>query len=289
MAVEVKQSDATPYTVEAIIGRQIVPAPGRTAAAKALFRELENRTTTLREESETRTIDLVRGTLLLPSVRKLLGLCDAVLMRDIPRWNMFPLLRLAHIVRVGQVCQQMRIAAAKIAFGSERLAGAVFGAAASREWTDQVASYVLAGRIDADLGAVIDENPRALVRILKFRESQEGMNFRKEVMLALNVGTANEFCAAIDGGLRRSIGLKAMQKARDALSGVLTAVKGQLSVTPALWTNLKYSDTALNLWKRRSAEVLEEHCRKLNISAYDLCPCGSGEKLRFCCEGALRG
>ncbi len=107
-------------------------------------------------------------------------------------------------------------------------------------------------------------------------------------MGALDLGKASEFYAAINAGLRRSIGTKAMQKARDELSGLLIAEKGQPYVTPALWTNLNYSDAGLKLWKRRAAGILAEDCRKLNVGIYDLCPCGSGEKLRFCCEGALR-
>src|SRR5712692_677059 len=52
-----------------------------------------------------------------------------------------------------------------------------------------------------------------------------GTNIMRGTMGALDLGKASEFYAAINAGLRRSIGTKAMQKARDELSGLLIAEK----------------------------------------------------------------
>ena len=54
------------------------------------------------------------------------------------------------------------------------------------------------------------------------------------------------------------------------------------------WNDTRSADQALRLWRGRSLRELNEICRKAGISQYDPCPCGSGEKLKFCCEESLR-
>lgn len=254
----------------------------------AQLKILEEKIETIDTRKEADIANLTRGALLHPSVKQLLGISDEVLPTSIPRWVLFPVLRLAHVIRVGVACNHFHIAATKIPFGGEKLANVAFSVAAARDWANENASYVLAGRFDSDLGQLVIKNPEILKIIMKFRDTEDGIRFRKEIMGHLLINSGSEFVSSVNAGLKRNLPAYVLDKARDQLSGLLLAHGSNCLIMPAIWNNLSNADEAIKLWRKRSNVELKEYCEKNHIGPYDLCPCGSGAKLRFCCEEALK-
>jgi hypothetical protein len=279
----------SPVSVPEVIRKHLIPAPGHESVAEARLDSLAEKVHVFKEGPDSRVPELTRGTLLHPQIRKLIGLSESILPSRIPKWYMFPVLRLSHVLLAGMICERLRIAAVKIHYGGEMLAGVAFAAAASRDWAEDVASYVAAGKFGADLGTLVAASPEILDAILRFRRTQAGEKLRTEILAELSTNKAGEVVSAIDAGLKQSIPAKVLQQAQEQLSQLMLAAPRKQLVIPAVWSNARYGDKALNLWRMRSLATLEQYCRSHNIGSYDLCPCGSGEKLRFCCLRALKG
>lgn len=269
------------------IRRQLKPAAAREGEVEKLFVELSLHVS-LFDDTRFLISNLTRGALLHPSVQRLLGMSDAVLPTNIPRWITFPVIRLAYTIRAGCACEKFGLPATKIAFGGEVLVGAAFAVAAANDWSDSIASYVLTSSFNTELGAFAASNPGIFQSILAFRETPEGISLRREILDELAVNAGTEFVGSVNAGLRRMIPTSVMNSARNRMSGLLFRVPKGPPVVPAVWTNALNSDSAISLWRARSLQMLEAECSKLKIGDYDLCPCGSGEKLRFCCRRALR-
>lgn len=280
--------EGEPLSILDRIKRQLKPKEGKEKIAEELFKNLETKVEIINKTTGYNAANLTRGALLHPSVKQLLGISDAVLPTSIPRWVLFPVLRLAHVIQVGVVCNHFRIAATKIPFGGEQLANVAFSVAAASDWADENASYVLSGRFCSDLGEFIMKNPEILKIIMKFRDTEDGIRFRKEIMSHLLTNSGSEFVSSVNAGLKHNLPAHVLDKARAQLSGLLLANGRNCLITPAIWNNLSNTDEAINLWRKRSASLLREYCIKNNIGEYDLCPCGSGEKLHFCCEKAFK-
>lgn len=232
----------------------------------------------------------VRGLLLRPSVRKMLGISGGTSVNSFARWQAFPLLRLAYLVRLGWTCQHLGIGSAKLDFGTAELAGPAFYASTGAEaWSDHVASYVLCGRFDADVGEYALQESSVWKTVLTFRNTQDGSKLRQEILHHLLAKEGGEVAVAVNGGLRRIIPQNVLQKARDQFVGLLVSSSPGTQAKPAVWNDSRYSDEkALALWRARSRTELSAICQKRKIERYDRCPCGSGDKLKFCCEEALR-
>jgi hypothetical protein len=158
------------------IRRQIKSAPGREREAEELFRNLETKVIEF-DCTRWKVTLLTRGALLHPSIRRLIGASEGVRPTAIPRWLVFPALRVAHVVSTAMLCQEFNLAAAKMWFGGEVLAGAIFGLAAARDWAHEAASYVIVGQADADVSPMFYIS--SVKAILKFRETQDGRALRK--------------------------------------------------------------------------------------------------------------
>jgi len=167
------------------------------------------------------------------------------------------------------------------------LAGPAFAAATGAEWADDTASYVLSGRFAADLGAAAIQDPSLLDLVLTFRETKQGQELRQEVFERLAASEGSDVNVAVNAGLRNALPSTILQKARDTFVSLLTPQRQISNTPPAIWNDRRFAEDALVLWRRRSREILEEYCRKNNIGPYSACPCGSGEKLKFCCAEAL--
>ena len=100
---------------------------------------------------------------------------------------MFPYLRMAHLVHTGMICTELGIQAAKVPFGGAQLVSAAFGIKMGEESAEQYASYVLSGSFNTDLGALIQQDLRIFNAILSFRNSSEGLAFRRAVSSVLTV------------------------------------------------------------------------------------------------------
>jgi hypothetical protein len=276
-----------PLTTGEEIRRFLRPIPGREAEAENQLFKLEEKVALFPISTSQSLPDLVRGSLLQPSIQNSLGISDAFLPSSIPRWNVFPILRLAHLISIGRVCQYLGIPATRVGFGGEALIGPAFGIAAAGDWAGGPASYVLNGRFNSDLGDLVFQAPEVLDAILRFRETDEGISFRKSIreMLATNEGA--EFTASVNAGLKRNIPGALLDQARDQLAGLLTSQSSKFRATGAVWNNTQNMDSLLRVWRAQSLSGLEAYCAEKHIGQYDLCPCNSGEKLRFCCFKAL--
>jgi NAD-dependent SIR2 family protein deacetylase len=285
--MHISAPEGKPFTIEAQIRSQFKAAPGRESEVEGLFEVIQASTTAF-DHTRFNVPSLTRGVLLHPSVQRLLGISDAVIPTNLPRWVTFPVLRLAHTIMVGCACESSTIPATKIGFGSEVLVGAAFAASAARDWADSVSSYVLAGRFNADLGAFIQSDPSVLIAILKFRDTQPGVDLRREILKELATNAGSEFIASVNGGLRKIVPTTLIDKARDELSGLLFRESHDNAVVPAVWMNIRNSDSITRLWRARSRREFHAYCRSRGIRERDLCPCDSGEQVRLCCAQALR-
>jgi len=287
-SLEVFNKDKKEKTIQETIRKHLKPTPGREKTAEELFCLLENNIKIIDSSLEPSVPSLVRGLLLRPSLRKLLGMSGGVLATSIPQWMKFPVLRLANVVKIGCACQLLGIASTKLEFGTASLAGLAFSAPSGKIVTDEMASYVLTGRFDMDLGKLAVSDPSILLAILKFRDMQIGVSLREDILNQLSLGLGSDFVTSVNASLSSSLPLRTLQAARDKLSGLLTPKDHDSGITTIVWNDIKYEKNALSLWKKRSEKEFLEYCQKENINNYDLCPCGSGEKMKFCCKEALQ-
>jgi SIR2-like domain len=271
----------------ALIRRQIVPAPGNESIAEKLFSELEGRVRVFGEGDNMELASLVRTSLMMPDVARLLGIGEAILPSQVPQWLTFPYLRMAHLVHTGAVCSRLGIQSAHIPFGGTVLTSAAFGVQSASESADSYASYVLSGRFDSEMGVALAEQSVIFQAILHFRKTAEGEAFRGEIRDQLLTNAAREFSASVNAGLKRNIPVGVLQKAKDKLSSLLTA-NIKISPVPAVWTNALQSDNSTRLWRAKSRRALLELAKQRNLRGDDPCICDSGDKLRLCCLLPLR-
>jgi hypothetical protein len=271
----------------ALIRRLITPAPGKESAAETLFSELESKVEVFDEADKMELASLARASVMMPEVARLLGIGEAILPAQVPKWLTFPYLRMAHLVHTGLVCNQLGIQAAQIPFGGARLTSAAFGVQSSSESADSYASYVLSGRFDTDLGAALVGRPAIFQNILHFRNTGEGEAFRREIRDQLLTNAASEFSASVNAGLRKNVPHGVLQNAKDKLSSLLTE-NIKISTVPAVWTNALHSDNATWLWRAKSRAAFLSLAKQRGVRRDDPCLCGSGDKLRLCCLLPLR-
>ena len=275
-----------PQTPLELIRRSLTPVSGKEAEGEALISDLEERCIVV-GDFEWELPTEVRGSLLMPRVATLLGIGDAILPSQVPRWLTFPYLRMAHLVHTGMMCASLGIQAAKVPFGGATLINGAFGVRITDELAEQCASYVLAGNYNTDLGAMVHQDLRVFRSILRFRDSQEGELLRREVASVLSSSSGAEFAASVDAGIRRAVSSPLLQKARDKFSFLLTNSTRAIP-TPAVWGNVWHSDRAVSFWRAKSRTTLVQLSRSRGIGKDDPCICGSGEKLRLCCMQPLR-
>lgn len=283
---ENRDRDGNEMPIRDLILRQIKPALGKEREAEAVFQGLEKQLIDPLRDSTVSVPRIVQNLLMRPSVREMIGMSGGVPVTAVPKWLMFPVLRLAQVVRLGLVCEAANVDSIKFEFGSDKLAGAAFSATFGEESAAQVASYVVAGSFNSDLGAYITENPEILNNILRFRDSKPGEALRKAMRDALSKATGGEISAAINGGLEQFVPSKVLQQARSQFARM--SIVPNDSNYPAVWYDADNSTRALALWRRRSAAELASICTELRLDQYDRCPCGSGEKIRFCCGEVAR-
>jgi hypothetical protein len=216
------KGSAAPEPLSSRIRRIVNPVPGREQEAENLFKELEKRTATYRRGIEINLPSLVRGALLMPAVARLLGIGDAIVPSQTPRWLRYPYLRLAHLVETAAFCAEYGIQATKVPFGGTQLTTAAFGVQPAELRADHLASYASSGRYNSDLGALVYQDASIMRNILRFRRSADGESFRREVGQVLAVGTGREFSVSVNAGLSRTIPLNVLQRAQDRLLTLMT-------------------------------------------------------------------
>ncbi|MCW0233262.1 MAG: hypothetical protein OJJ21_06670 [Ferrovibrio sp.] len=274
-------SNVTDGSASNVIKRQILPVPGKEKEAQENFDLLVKNTTIISDRDISNVPEFVRGLLVYPDIRKSLGISEGVPVKTVPPWLMFPILRLAQVVRVGLTCNLLNVPSTKLLFGLSGLAGPVFSACSAGLWVDQIASYVVAGELNAHVGEVFIQSPQLIFDLLKFRETTEGINLRCEILAQMSTNEAGEVSASINGGLKSCIAHDILDRARKKFSGLM--ICDQPLTVSALWNNNDYDLKAMGRWKLRIAAEFKEFCAQHKISLYDQCPCGSGEKVKFCC------
>lgn len=279
--------DGTKRNIMQIVRSQLTPTRGNEDEAQRLFERLSASTREITSADEGVIPNVVRSLLLRPSVRRLLGVSGGTPLTSLPRWDVFPILRLASVVKIGAACRVLQIGSAKLDFGTANLAGPAFAAAFGTEWADDTASYVLSGRFASDLGTLARQDPLLLDTIVAFRETRQGEELRQEVYERLVASEGSDVNVAVNAGLRYALPSTTLQKAHDTFVGLLTPQRSLGKTPPAIWNDRRFAEGALSLWRRRSRQTLEEYCRQYSVGPYSACPCGSGEKLKFCCAEAL--
>lgn len=275
-------------TIQDTIKSHISATPGKERTANELFSLLEYNTKVVTRSNEPSIPNLVRGLLLRPALRKMIGMSGGVQTSSIPQWMKFPVLRLANVVKIAAACQFLGIASTKLEFGTASLAGLAFSTTSGKILTDEMACYVLTGRFDMDLGRMAIANDQILYEIIRFRETQAGESLRCEILEQLSLGLGSDLVASINGGLSSVISLKTLQAAKDKFSGLNIPKVSETGSTTLVWNDIKFEENAMNLWRRRCEYEFDAFCKEDSIQPYDLCPCGSGEKVKFCCKETLR-
>lgn len=269
-----------PASVEEIVRQELRPV-GDERAVTALVSGIAEKTSTLLDDSDE-TTQLVRSLMRLPSVRSDLGFADLVSLESIPTWLVHSILRLASVARIGKACRDLGLQSAKFEAGNEWLAGPVFTAAFGKETVDRVAAYVATGGFYGNLGLLVQENPGVLRTILSFRESSEGSELRKAVMANLARSEGAEVVAAVNGHLSGMLPSAMLEKAKVKFSELY--LPGTLHDLPAVFLDSDRNNNPFLTWRRHSGQILSAVCKDLNIGRNSPCPCGSGEKFKFCCK-----
>ncbi len=269
------------------IRKHLQSMPGQEKAADDLFRLLANTAHTISlPDLKTPIPEQTRAALIRPSIGKLLGRSEATPYATVPRWLAFPVLRLARVMTIGSVCQLINASATRMIFGVEHLASAAFSSASGKTWADEAASYVLAGRFNSDVGAIVSKNPSLLRQLVRFRSSQAGETLRKEVFEMLQTNKGAQVTAAVNSGLNSALTPAVLEQARNQFSGLFIPAE-TADMLPAVWGDLQNGAARIAKWRERSRAILQEEMRKHNLQLSSTCPCGSGEQLRSCCWAAL--
>ena len=275
-------------TVSERIRRHLKARQGEEEAAERQMDMLESSIFDLAHVLTTDQLaERTRSAMMHPSIRRLLGISGGTPRGVVPRWLAFPVLRLAGVVLKGVICHQIKASATRMVFGSERLASVVFSASGGTEWVDDAASYALTGRFNSDLGALIERQPDLLLGVFRFRRSATGEGFRREVAAHLATNEGGQVYAAVNAGMRQALPSSVLQKARDQLSGLFMPRVAGPRLRPAVWGDLRNGEERIARWRARSRVLLDGLCETNRLSPYDVCPCGSGEKIKFCCIAAL--
>jgi hypothetical protein len=270
-----------------LIARKFKPVPGKEAEAATRLQQLEEKTKVLNLSGSLNFADVCNGLFVSPETRRLLGLSEATPVGQIPRWAAVPALRLVQIARVGASCQELHLASMKLICGSAPLATVAFSVVASGVLASEVASYTLTGTFRTVRDDFIAGQPDLWRAILRFRDTYAGVELRKQIMSVIEANAGAELVASVDGGLRQALPNRLLQDARDQMSALLLVKGSPTGVTPAVFNDALHVLDGPTLWRKKTNLRFRQYLLDHKVSRYDLCPCGSCEKVKFCCEPPL--
>jgi hypothetical protein len=273
-------------TSMSVVRKMFRPAPGKEVEGGALIESMAPNIIQFAESEQLNLAGMVRNGLLMPNVSRLLGYSDFATPHEIPRWLAYPTLRFAHLIQTGLICSQLDIRAARVPFGGVSLLSAAFSIQRSSETAFDYASFVMSGAFGSNLSAYIERNPKTLLDLLKFRETNEADALRREVADRLKTNDGTEFSTAIEGSLRSAIPKAVLQAARNKFSALVKANSPTASAN-AVWADQTAGDASLWLWRARARDLLLEETRRRGIASSSPCICGSGDFLRDCCMRPL--
>ncbi len=273
-------------TSMSVLKKMLHPAPGKEVEGGALIESMAPHIIQFADSEPLNLAGMVRNGLLMPHVSRLLGYSDFATPHVIPRWLAHPTLRFAHLMQTGLICSQLGIRAARVPFGGVSLLSAAFSIQRSDETVFDYASFVMSGAFGSNLSAYIERNPRTLLDLLKFRETNEAEVLRREVADRLTTNDGTEFSTAIEGSLRNAIPKALLQAARNRFSALVKADNPAASAK-AVWSDQTAGDASLWLWRARARELLLSETKLRGVRSSSLCICGSGDLLRDCCMRPL--
>jgi hypothetical protein len=175
----------------------------------------------------------------------------------------------------------------KLMAGASQVAQVAFSAIAGGVLAQDVAAYTLTGRFGVIPDSALAGNPQIWATIIVFRGSSEGTNLRSYVLKYLEANQGAEIVASIDAGLRQALPFNLLNEARQRMSALLLATPSRLNITPGIWSDASRLWNGPAAWRLKSRMRLEDYLREHRLGIYDLCPCGSYEKVKFCCQAAL--
>lgn len=286
--ISIRDSDKTERTIGDILRQQLHPVLGLEKQAELDLKFLESKVILIPDDDEKATIRATRAMLFLPTVRKIIGMSEGTPLNSVPRWMAFPVLRVAQTVRIATACRTLGITSARLGFGSSVLAQTAFPAAYGVVNTSSVSSYIICGNFSSDIGRFAIENRSVIPAVVGFRNSTDGSRLRQEIGEMLMANEGSEISTTIEGGMRRMIPLEVLESSRRRFTDLLFPTGVLPSTSAVVWNDSENAQELILNWRRRSAEEFSRVLSDLSLSNYDRCPCGSGEKVRWCCEEALR-
>src|SRR6266851_3673589 len=270
-----------PRTLDTVLRRMLKSNVGKEIEFATFVATVQKRTKIIGSGVTNGVAQMVRDALVMPHVAELIGLNDSILPSQVPDWLVYPILRLAHLVKTSVICENLGTQAVRIPFGGKHLIEATFGLRSVDEMADSPASYVMSGRFASNLGSWVKTEPTVLRTVLKFRETPEGIILRGEIRDNLKVELGSDFATAINAGLKRNVPSAVLDKARDTMNRAALA-DGRRAITPAVWADNLTGDSSTDLWRQRSRRELLNIAEKLGTNKNSPCICGSGEKLTNC-------
>jgi len=273
-------------TSMSVVRKILKPAPGREVEGGALIETLAPQIIQFVDSEPLDLAGMIRNGLLMPDVSRLLGYSDFATPHEIPRWLAYPTLRFAHLMLTGLICSRLDIRAARVPFGGVSLLSAAFSIQRSSETAFDYASFVMSGVFGSNLNAYIEGNPKTLLDLLKFRETNEAEALRREVADRLATNDGTEFSSAIEGSLGSAIPKALLQAARNRFSA-LVKTDSPTASAKAVWADQTAGDASLWRWRERARELLLQETQLRGIRSSSPCICGSGDLLRNCCMRVL--
>jgi hypothetical protein len=269
------------------IKRQLIPLPGSEELAGSRLELLESKVKRVDLSGTLNFGDVCNGLLISPITRNTLGLREATPVGHIPRWAAAPAIRLTLIARAGATCQMLGIPSMKLMAGASQVAQVAFSAIAGGVLAQDVAAYTLTGEFGVIPDSALSGNPAIWASIMAFRDSSEGTNLRSYVLKYLEANQGAELEASINASLRQALPYSLLAEARRRMSALLLATPSRLNITPGIWIDASRSWNGPAAWRLKSRTGIEAYLREHRLGPYDLCPCGSYEKVKFCCRAAL--
>ncbi len=271
-----------PESFDAAVFRQIKIVRAGSMSKDVIVEKLQSISTAISASVFQRAVNDALGALVMPSVRTSLGMSDGITPTRVPKWFVFPVLRVAYLMKDAAIAEEIGAAASQLPFGTFGLANAAFSLKSYPTSAGDVASYIVAGQYEADLGAVFREDANALDAILRFRESQTGVEVREMILRTTAFDGGLELPSAVEGALRSAFPTPLLARSRQGFATLFTA-----SGRAALWSSQANSDSDFKLWRMRSAGILQDIVKQEKIDAFSRCPCGSGDSFKFCCKQLL--
>jgi hypothetical protein len=280
--------DTTP-NLNDTLRRQLQPAPGQEAKYERVMSQLETYCYEVPEEDFQLAKALVGGSILSGKLRSLLGFSEGLLLSRVPKWNLFAVLRLAHVTLAGIICNRFGLRAAKLQFGTEELASATYGLVAEKDTATEVAAYVVTGSFSGNISAPFERNPSLFNFLLNYRESPEAIALRREISEMLAADAGSEFIAALNAGLKRFISIGTTERARNKFSLMTPGITptSQKNSIVSLIQDESRGARWMKAWRNKSLRQFRAAMATKGLSLSDRCLCGSGEIAKDCCGHPL--